>query len=104
MRIAHPDVGANAIRSDAVASRATWAALLAILMVSPDAAQAAQVFVERNVHTMVDGALYPAPGHPLVMPDMERLLSSINVSRSKLNAINNLGDADAVDVVVIDPM
>ena len=67
-------------------------------------ASAAEINLQRNVPAVVDGALYPASGEPLVLPDMEDVLAAFPTTRSELNAVANLTDQSIVTVVVIDPM
>jgi hypothetical protein len=66
--------------------------------------QAAVIEVQRNSPAVINGALYPASGKPLVMPDMEDILAAFVMTRSRLNAIANLTDQSVVEVIVVDPM
>ena len=66
--------------------------------------QAAEIDLQRNTSTMIDGSLYPASGQAFVMPDMEDILASFVTTRSELNAVANLTDQSVVTVIVFDPM
>jgi hypothetical protein len=65
---------------------------------------AAEIDLQRNAPALIDGVLYPVPGKPLVLPDMEVVLAAFATTQSEINAVANLTSQSVVNVIVIDPM